>query len=537
MQHIWTGANARGEYAVTPWTPSSCNNGAGCGGSRGMSSGNVGASAGLLGLGGFSGLTGPLTGPATVASLSCDRVLERYSTTSDDLYRHRAASNGRSVAWKPLQVLAAPNLSPLLGRLHAVWMTEGLASVVVGSFDEFTGTWATTASALSCAEPLTPELSCPNLSPDIDGSMYVAWLETGLAANAYSVCGTNIDALLDFSGSPRDVAWDLGPLPSDRSARYLSTAAGPGGAALALTEALNNSGEEARGYDVSWGEVSSSMVYFDLYGPDPTDRTSDPSVATSPDGSITVYVWEEYPDTPYIPGVPPGQHLMFLVINRNALEAETGRPLVQGPFRVRRESRLAVNTGVEVQGGDPSVAVTDQAIYVAHQGPGGGAYLLRTPRSALLQGLASGTVLWEPVLASLGGLSEDGYIGPGWFPNVSARTMSDGDDLVAVVWEHSEALTFMDNETKHIELAFVHSEFSGSAGFWISGTRSLSNASVDASILRFQLAPGVVIGPDDIGLGYVPVDVLWMDVNVDPTAEVAYLKHRRYSFDGMCVTW
>jgi hypothetical protein len=87
-----------------------------------------------------------------------------------------------------------------------------------------------------------------------------------------------------------------------------------------------------------------------------------------------------------------------------------------------------------------------------------------------------------------------------------------------------------------VALAFVHApEFGSLKVYALSGTRNLASAEVDQSPERFQLSPTVVIGPEDIGLDYLPVDVIWFDV--DEEGGTSRLLHRRYAFDGDPIVW
>jgi hypothetical protein len=464
------------------------------------------------------------------AGLWSDLVLETYAETSDALYRYRAVNNGRSAGWRrPPLTAPAPGVGTL--GLHAVWMTDGLVSLKVGAFDEALFRWQTSESSSLCEAGALP--FCPTLSPEADGRLFVSWLEEQPADNTYRVCSVWVSWPGDLVSASPVVTWEIPPPGPGFGIRYLASSSSTDGEPMVVTRFIESptSGRTALEWEHPTGELAGTLAYFVDHPPLATAATRDPSVSTSPDGMVTVYAWEEQPtEAVGGKGGAPGAYIMLKVVDRRIRLVWTGEPVVYGPFpaHLGRESYLL--------GGEPSVCVTDNQVHLVWQGLEGGVHLARAPMRAVGDAW-SASVPWHAVATGTFRLVDRGYLGPGWLPHVSARTLANGDDVVAVVWEHTEG-KLQNNDSKRVELAFVQApEFGGPKLYELSGTRSLASAEVDQSPVRFQLSPTVVIGPEDIGLDYVPVDVIWFDVDKTPGSEQARLLHRRYAFDGDPIVW
>jgi hypothetical protein len=242
------------------------------------------------------------------------------------------------------------------------------------------------------------------------------------------------------------------------------------------------------------------------------DRTSDPSVAATADGTVLT-AWEERT----FPGARPQTALLVKV--RRAL-------WVYGPSEM-------THAGSVLEGGDVSVWLSATWMYVAFQGKTGGIYVYRS----VLPAAVGSPFVWEPlgVLTDPAGVA--GYIDIGYLPNLVGTTV-DGVDYLAVVWERTDP-PLTDNSGKLAALAFLRSD---AAGFVIEGTPTTMNLGKAYGEFRFQLSPAASIGDADAWaeLGYLPVDVMWMEVVAEKAgallSHTVTLMHRRYQWGGPCVS-
>jgi len=258
------------------------------------------------------------------------------------------------------------------------------------------------------------------------------------------------------------------------------------------------------------------------------ERSSDPSVGTSPDGSTVVTAWEELTVDETVPG-GAGRTVSLWV------------KLVKAGVTYGRWAMTYA--GDVLQGGDVSVWVSSEWMYVAFQGKDGGIFVYRASHALAAVGAAP---TWEPLGTALSPkFPQAGYLDVGWLPNLVGVGVL-GVDYLAVVWERTtDELKF--NPGKVAALAFVRSD---GAGFVVEGaviTMELSGEAYGTD-RRFQMSPAVAIGdPSTLWLlGYLPVDVMWMEVTSGGRLPVpgpkdyydftVVLTHRRYAWGGACIT-
>lgn len=466
-----------------------------------------------------------------VAVELCDWLLETYYTINDrELYTYRSVSNARSLAWVGPRHAVSPGAGERWKgslRLMATWLGGSLQKIVAGEFDP-RGGWTLDEALVGCSgKRISGDALYPTIASRDDTEAVIAWVEVD--RTSYEVCGSFVSSAVDLPGAARVVMWDIGsllqPMGVEIGVRYPSVARAVASEEMALTYFVGSTGREAWAAKWPGGVVAVPLAYFDAATPYTTDVTSDPSVAASPDGEVVVWAWEEAAVVES--GAPPGKRIMFQV----RTPGSGARPVPQtwGPYPVFVDTASGPQAAV---GQEPCVAVSERCIYLAHHKEGnGGVHVMRLNRG-VVDGLRpesyDGTELWAPV--ALDKVPDAGWIGMGWLPNIAARTVGD-EDLIAVVWEWSPDPSLTINENKHVELAFIHYVPGVADGFYVSGTRSLQRSDVSEK-RRWQLSPSVAIGPDDLGLGYVPVDVLRYDV--DEEATITELRHRRFQFDGDC---
>ena len=477
---------------------------------------------------------------------SCDVVLDTFPYVDDALiYNARSLNNAHAMAWGEAEGRAL---------LHAVWIApkDGSAPgwLRYRTFDPVTLSWGPGSdSPQICPDNRridpTVTLKYPVVSPNLEGRMRVGWLQVDASSpdgDANVVCQTTTTLEGDFQGakqfwkSKRSVVASKSFGPGQGSWRYLTgasagmvtwyglseTAPDPSKAetleskyARGFVTRASASGVQARHFPVR-------LAYYDGVAGEQTEVASDPTVARSADGHWMVMVWEERKAN--ATGQAREKRLMY-VVGHEVAGSGWG---YHGPYVMRSVG------GVEVTGGDPSALVTSRGIYVTYQGITGGIFLVRRP-------LGRDNDRWDRVRSRQG----RGYLGFGWFPNISGHE-GQRRDAVAVVYERAPAhdpdpkdkedpTSFSDKRAHTIELVFVEGS---DAALAVTGHRNLGSAEHDASLDRYQMAAQVVVGPMSAGPGYLPVDVMWMDVDVtalDPADHHFRLMHRRYRFGGPCV--
>lgn len=226
-----------------------------------------------------------------------------------------------------------------------------------------------------------------------------------------------------------------------------------------------------------------------------TEVTSDPSVASSVDGRWRVVAWEEKGDD----GVEgPGGTFLIAQVE----DLTTGE--VYGPAYVRDPE------GYAALGGDVSVSITSNGVYLGHQGLGtgesdGGVWLM----SHALPGVdVTMEDPWTPAVGGTEPFPERGMGGVdhGWLMNVDARATESASDQVSAAWEWSQAaLTFLpDHEARLAAFSKVEGTLRRVLAKELATAEVVSEPDVYqvSATARFEpKSPGVPAGwPDGVGL-------------------------------------
>lgn len=428
----------------------------------------------------------------------CVREVYRWSyTDAAQVYAWRAVNNGRSVTWS--NRVDAP-------ELYAVWL-EGSAYVHHARFSPVSRTWEYGSPYKH--RPVTPgaQLRTPNVAFGPGGAASMSWIERVDVdgSNEWSVCGFVHPGELD-GGAPTTL-WIVAVTGDDTV--YLSATLVAGGAVFAVTDRFGGMDPyEALAFNTGPGALSTRL----WLAPGDTSLSSDPTVASSADGRLSVLVWEERAST-------AGKYLCYL-IQRHGRTGVTS----EGPFAVRVSGAFSEWAAM---GGDPSVCVLTSGIFVAYQGNEGGIYLIRLARHPSATPYTAAD-RWAPVTPRDGNMN--GLLGPGWLANVSGRTLSTGEERLAVVWENNGGDEFTENAAKHVSLEFVH--YTPKPGvlvpFFSSGRRELTLGLIGE---QFQLAAAVAVSHEWDPLG-LTAEVMWMQMDGRSSAS---LMHATYLFDGDCV--
>ena len=251
--------------------------------------------------------------------------------------------------------------------------------------------------------------------------------------------------------------------------------------------------------------------------------------------------------------------------------ADAERPVVV-PFRNDLPEAGAMSSASMAQlGHGPSgptegflvgVRVLDQWVFLAFHGRAGNVFLLRldhtlayteapdwTP-TGVPGANVEGHVNYDPRImvytpdgAEGAPFYEDAYVGPGWLPNLDARTIN-GHDVVVMAWEHSEDGDLTINDTKYVAVAafaqphmgVIPSPITYAGGFGFDVP--IEDEAPDFAY--FHLAPGIAIAPETEceRLGQIRLDLTFFDVYRDGEEPRALhqgaLVHARLAW---CVPW
>ena len=443
------------------------------------------------------------------------------------VYGVRAVNNGRSATWG--SYLGAPGGAP--GLLTT--FVDAAGALALGEFDGGAFSWSPKAGPRTGYGGASFEAYNPNVCVDPgSGFVHLAWLErttVGMPLEVVVVLESEVSAAGAVPGLMAwrtqvagvalvlPVAFDSEP---EAGLKYLTFDRGAGVSHFGCTF-----------YDYGLPEAVTDNLAVFLDGPTwskersaAADRSSDPSVATSPDGSTVMTAWEE---RVLDADLRPTTSLWVKVVKSG---------VTYGPWQM-------TYGGVVLQGGDVSLWLSATWMYVAFQGKEGGIFVYRAAHDLAAVGLAP---VWEPLgeLMSPGvppATPQAGYIDVGWLANLVGTSVL-GVDHLAVVWELSSR-ELIYNPAKVVALAFLRSD---GAGFAVEGsvvTMELSGE-VYGTDFRFQMSPAVAMGdPSTLWLlGYLPVDVMWMEVTSsgrlpgDLYDFSVVLTHRRYAWGGTCIT-
>ncbi len=326
-----------------------------------------------------------------VIKRTCDVVLEEYRWNDDPhaAATLRAVNNGHSAAWRVWDggVMPAGGIHagspPFRPELHAVWRVDnaGFQGLRYRVFRTDAQGWvADYRSARSCGhqrEPQPPASSglmwYVNLAVRRSGEVVVGWLDH--VGGRVGICQTTVTEAREFPTSARVGVWR-----GERDLKYLGLAVGLGGTQYVGTQDVPFPAIDPDTGLMTWDVVAYyahtfsttgsrlRLRYFDTLVGRTTERASDPSVASSSDGRLMVWVWEEKEEADPVDREDRRTFLMVMYGRR----ADPLSPMVyDGPFMVLDEA------GEPVPGGDPCVYVLERGVYLAYQFLDGGIHLRR----------------------------------------------------------------------------------------------------------------------------------------------------------------